>query len=309
MDVSIIILSYNSKELLAQTLDSVRSCYDKTLQIETIVSDNGSTDGSVEMVEELYKWVTLVKNGENLGFSAGNNRGVPFATGKYVLFLNSDTVIYPDVLPFMISQFNLDSTLGVATCRVELSDGKIDPACHRGFPTPWRAFCYYSRLEKIVAYFPSVIFLRKLFGGYHLLGEDLTSPHEIDACTGAFLMIPKVVGNEIGWWDEKYFMYGEDLDLCCTAKEKGYKIKYFPNVKILHLKHQSGLKRDATVQKVDDAIDLEKKREIKRKTTIAFYDAMRIFYHKHYLNVYPVFVTKLVLWFVEYKKTRALSKI
>lgn len=313
IDVSIIILSYNGKELLGQTLDSVHDCYGQGLEIETIVTDNGSVDGSIELVKEKYPWVTLVENGANLGFSAGNNRGVPAAHGKYVLFLNSDTKLYSDVLPFLLKKFETDSGLGVATCRVELKDGSIDPACHRGFPTPWRAFCYYSKLEKLASTISIGAIRRPLvtwFGGYHLLGKDTTVEHEIDSCTGAFLLISHELGDRIKWWDEAYFMYGEDLDFCYKVKELGYSVKYFPEVKILHLKHQSGLKRDSNNQKKEtDSLADEEKKQIKRKTMTAFYDAMKIFYHKHFVSKYPRVITFLVLWFVEYKKRKALSRI
>jgi GT2 family glycosyltransferase len=309
MDLSIVILSYNGKELMRQTLDSVWAALPPSLQVEVIVSDNGSTDGVVEMIKSEYGWVKLVENGENLGFSAGNNKGVRVTSGQYVLFLNSDTKVMGNAIAGVYSKLIENPEVGVATCRVELSDGSVDPASHRGFPTPWRAFCYYCGLEKFAAGFGNLGFghtVRQWFGGYHLLDRDLAFEHEIDSCTGAFFMISRELGEQVGWWSEEYFMYGEDLDFCFKVNEVGKKVMYYPQEKILHLKHQSGLKKNSSDQTQEQ---MEKARTIRRKTTAAFYDAMIIFYQKHYARTYPFFITWLVLLGVRFKKQIALSKI
>ncbi len=305
IDVSIIILSYNGKALLAQTLDSVKNAAISRINVETIVSDNGSTDGSIELVVRDYPWVKLLENGDNLGYSKGNNRGIAVASGKYILFLNSDTKISQGVIEYIYDQMEKDSSIGVATCRVELANGEIDPASHRGFPTPWRAFCYFVGLERLAIQSNLPNPVKEFFGGYHLVERDLTVSHEVDACTGAFLMISRSLGDQIEWWSEDYFMYGEDLDFCYKVKSIGKKILYFPEYTILHLKHQSGLKRDTRA----DDVELEKKRAIKRKTTEAFYDAMIIFYEKFYKDQYPFVVRYMVYSFVRVKKWYALSKI
>jgi GT2 family glycosyltransferase len=261
------------------------------------------------MVQSQYPWVRLVENKENLGFSVGNNRGVQVATGKYVLFLNSDTMVMGNALAFVYRKLVDNPDVGIATCRVELANGSVDPASHRGFPTPWRAFCYYAGLEKFAVSFSNVGFghtIRTWFGGYHLLERDLYTEHEIDSCTGAFFMISRELGEKVGWWSEEFFMYGEDLDFCFKMKELGKKVMYYPQEKILHLKHQSGLKKSGADQTPEQ---LEQARAIRRKTTTAFYDAMIIFYRKHYATVYPGFITGLVLFGVRLKKQLALSKI
>ncbi len=304
-DISIVILNYNTKELLAQTLDSVKENLPEAVSVETIVADNGSSDGSLEMLRAEYPWVRLVENGANLGFSAGNNKGIAASDGRYVLFLNSDVKVIDSAIYYVYKKMESDHTLGIGTSLVELASGGIDPACHRGFPTPWRAFCYYAGLEKFSSSINIPFLSQKLrlwFGGYHLLGLDLKVPHEIDACIGAFMMVRREDGEAIGWWDEDFFMYGEDLDFCFKVKELGKKIMFFPEVKILHFKHQSGLK------KKDETFSVDVK-AIKRKTTTAFYDAMKIFYQKHYLKIYPLWLTGFVLWFVDFKKQRALRKI
>ncbi len=299
IDISIIILTYNGKLLLSRTLDSVSKSDISGLNIETIVADNGSTDGALEMVRERYPWVKVVDNKSNLGFSAGNNRGVAFSSGRYVLFLNSDTELFPETLKYVYSRMETDNEIGASTCRVELQSGEIDPASHRGFPTPWRSFCYYLGLENLVAHSSSHR-LRKIFGGYHLLDQDLNVEHEIESCTGAFMLVQRSVGDALGWWDEEFFMYGEDLDFCFRIKETGKKILFFPQVRMLHLKHQSGLKKQVLS---------EEAKKIKRRTVAAFYDSMKIFYRKHYESKYPFLVMIFVLFFVWIKKNISLLRI
>lgn len=297
-DLSIVILTYNQLELTRQTLVSVQQAMESGLiTIQTIVADNGSTESLLEMVRSEFPWVVVVENKENLGFSAGNNRGVEKATGRYVLFLNSDTKIVGDVLPVLIERMERDATIGIATCRVELENGSIDPASHRGFPTPWRALSYYSGLEKLIG--------GDWFGGYHLLkSRDSDVAHEIDACTGAFLLMRRSVGEELGWWDEQFFMYGEDLDLCYRVKERGLKVMFYPDQKIVHYKHSSGLKIKVDKKQLSDT-----QVETKKRTLLAFYDAMKLFYNKHYTDKYPSWLRAIVFVGVDAMKHRALSKI
>lgn len=226
--ISIVILSYNVKDLLDQTLtslkDSIFYAEDKSkgdLMYEVIVVDNASSDGADKLVEKKHPWVKLVKNKENKGFSKGNNDGVRVTDkkSKYMMFLNNDVVLQKDTLYVMYKYMEDNPKVGLATCQVDLWSGGVDIDSHRGFPTPWRSFCWFSGLEKVLGKtFP------KIFGGYHLLHEDLSKIHEIDACLGAFMIIPRKVGDTIGWWPEEYFLNGEDIDMAYQIKViQGYK--------------------------------------------------------------------------------------
>ncbi|MBI4999450.1 glycosyltransferase family 2 protein, partial [Candidatus Gottesmanbacteria bacterium] len=142
VDLSIIVLSYNTKDLLLKCLESIKNMERGTWNMEIIVVDNGSTDGTVEEIENLIRQrgeenFKLIKNKKNLGFAAGNNIGIKASSGKYILLLNSDTIVFPDTLVSMYRYMDTHPEVGVATCRVEFPDGQLDPACHRGFPTPW----------------------------------------------------------------------------------------------------------------------------------------------------------------------------
>lgn len=293
-DLSIIIVSYNTRQLLKECLESLFKTIPNTFSFEVIVVDNASSDDSEAMVEKEFPQVILHKNEANLGFSKANNIGVGHANGEYVLFLNSDTVVYEETVEKMVMFMKANKDVGAATCKLVMPDGKLDDASHRGFPTPWNAFCHFSGLSKV---FPHL----KLFSGYNLTWMDMSKTHEIDALAGAFMLVAKVAGDQVNFWDEDFFWYGEDLDFCYRLKEHGWKIMFIPDVSILHYKGASGgLKK--TSKHLTSATSATK-----RAATLARFDAMKIFYKKHYMNKYPTIVTwfvmqgiNLKLWFAKH---------
>jgi hypothetical protein len=171
---------------------------------------------------------------------------------------------------------------GAASCYLRLFNGEIDEACHRGFPTPWRAFCYFSGLAKI---FPR----SRFFSGYTLgYLRDSPKPHEIDSCSGSFLLVRRKVGEQVGWWDEDYFWYGEDLDFCFRIKKAGWKIYFIPQVKIIHYRGvTSGIKKHS--QGLSKA-----SKKTRLRAALASTEAMRIFYRKHYSLKYPSFFRRMI---------------
>lgn len=296
IDLSVIVLNYNTQNLLRACLESIRKSKVGNLAFETIVVDNHSTDESALMVKKNFNNVRLVENSDNLGFAAGNNQGIKIACGKYILLLNPDTQVAPETLVTMVDFLEKDPQIGVATCKVELVSGMLDDACHRGFPTPWNAFCYFSGLAKI---FPT----SRLFNGYHLGYQNMDIPHEIDSCVGAFMMIRREVGEALNWLDEDYFWYGEDLDFCYRAKFAGWKIVYIPFTKILHWKGAaSGIKKES--REISTAT-----LETKRMAALASVEAMRIFYRKHYANKYPKLLTNFILLGISLLQKKRVLKI
>lgn len=275
-DLSIIILNYNTCELLENLLFSVRNAKKVHIKVETVVVDNASRDGSTAMARKNFPEVKLITNKDNLGYSKGNNKGIKIATGKYLLFLNSDTKLSKNSLEEMINFININPQLVAASCKLVLPNGKIDSACHRGFPTPWAAFTYFIGLEKLFPHSP-------FFSQYHQGWKDLNSGHEVDAISGAFFMVKNNIINDLGGFDEQYFMYGEDLDLCFRIKKAGYHIGFNPKVEVIHFKKQSGRKKTG-------------KEEIRKKAKQNFYDTMKIFYDKHYRDQYPSWLRYLVLF-------------
>jgi GT2 family glycosyltransferase len=280
-DLSIVIVNYNTTVLTTACIQSIHTATLKQQfsSYEIIVVDNGSTDDQLDLATQSdpkFSEIKLIQN-KNTGFGAANNKGVTHAQGRYLLFLNSDTLVRDIDFRSIITWLDDHPKVGAYTVRVNLENGAIDPACHRGFPTLWRSFCYFSGIEALTRNIP---FLNKVFGGYHLTYRALTTSHEIDSPTGAFFMVPKKLFNEVGGFDESFFMYGEDLDLALRIKEKGYMVWYDPSQSIVHLKGQSGRKKN------DDVLQ--------KRTAYHFYNAMMIFYDKHYMKFHHGLITTVV---------------
>src|SRR3989344_697910 len=235
MDISIIIVSFNTKELLIDCLNSLIVAV-KNFKSEIFVVDNNSHDNTVESVKRFFPEVKTVANSQNLGFSKANNQAIKKAKGKYIVILNPDTKVMPDAFKTMMKFMEQDPKIAVSTCRVELPNGELDRDCRRHFPTPWRAFCHFSGLSKL---FKGSKIFDQYYYGY--LSQD--NEHEIDSCVGAFMFVRSSSIKKVGLFDEDFFFYGEDLDWCWRFKEVGYKIFYNPQAKIIHYKGAaSGMK-------------------------------------------------------------------
>lgn len=290
-DLSVIIVSFNTKELTLTCIEKLRNALSKgKITAEIIIVDNDSHDGSAESLKALAngKDIKVILNKENTGFGKPNNQGLAISEGRYVLYLNSDVYVPEEAfLDDLIKQMDDNPLLGALTVRVNLTTGSIDPASHRGFPTVWRSLCYYAGLEKLTAKIP---LLNRIFGGYHLTYLPLSTRHEIDTPTGAFFLARKDVLDVLKGFDEIFFMYGEDIDLSYRIKRLGYSIIYDPAHTVLHLKNQSGIKRKNNVT-------------IQKKTRNYFYESMAIFYKKHYEQCYPRWISALVYAAINRKKT------
>lgn len=246
-----------------------------------MVVDNGSSDDSVAYIKKHLPWVRLIESNKNLGFGAANNNAIKKTTGEYVLFLNPDTKLNETSLLPVIEQLDADTATAIATSQVKLPNGNLDDASHRGFPTPWRAITHFLGLSKLA---PHSMFLN----GYHLGYQKMDEVHEIDACAGAFLMIRRKVGDQVGWFDEDYFWYGEDIDLCYRVKELNYKVVYVPLATVFHYKGAaSGMKKHSQHLAKIDA-------ETSQKIKASRFEVMRTFYNKHYNNKYPGWLTGVV---------------
>ncbi len=260
-DLSIIVVNYNVKEFLLNMLDSVRKAA-KTISAEIIVVDNASDDGSIESIKEKFPSVKLIVNKKNIGFGAANNIAMMHASGKYFIIINPDTIVREDTFIKMISFFEANPAVGIAGCKVLNSDGTLQLACRRGFPGPWTSFTKVMGLSTL---FPK----SKLFARYNLTYLDENKTYEVDAVSGAFMMMRKEVYDRIGGFDQEFFMYGEDLDLCYRTQQAGYKVYYVHSTEIIHYKGES-TKRSG----IDE--------------TKVFYDAMHLFVRKHFSSSFIV---------------------
>lgn len=278
IDFSVIILSYNTRELLRSCLAKVFRSVLGRYTMEVIVCDNGSADGSIEMVKREFPKGIVINNRKNLGFAAGNNPGIQRSNGRYVVLLNSDTEVNPDTFSIMISYMDKHTDVGAATCKLILPDGSVDPACHRGFPTPWAAFTYIIGLEKL---FPHT----RLFGEYHQGYKRPDTVHEVDCISGAFFLVRQSVIDRVGLLDEEYYFYGEDMDWAFRIRKAGWNIVYNPNVSVLHKKKQSGRAHSD--------------RERRVRTERYFYRYNKLFYQKNYASRYPAILMRAIYAFFD----------
>lgn len=280
MDLSIIIVNYNTKDYLKKLLTSVKPAI-RGLKAEVFIVDNASNDDSQTMVEENFPWVKLVVFKKNHGFSKANNYALKKSKGEFLLLLNSDTKVFKDTFVKSLAFIEKKAKAGLVTCRVELSNGQVDPASHRGFPTLWAALTYFSGLEKLLP-------KSQLFGQYHQGWKNLDQAHQIDSPSGCFFLIRREAFKKVGLLDERFFMYGEDLDYALRIKQAGWQVWYYPEVKIIHYKKRSG------------RANKDKKQRL--VTSRHFFETMSQFYEKHYLGKYPKMFRFLVLfaiWLME----------
>ncbi len=265
MDISVVIVSYNVSSFLDQALTTLKDSAGG-LEYEVFVVDNASSDDSIDMVKKKHPQVRLIENVDNVGFAKANNQALKQVTGRYILLLNPDTVLSHDTLRVMIEFLDNRPGAGAAGCKIINPDGSLQLACRRGFPTPGVAFFKMVGLSNL---FPR----SKTFGAYNLTYLDPDTITEVDALSGSFMMLRKDVLDEVGFLDEDFFMYGEDLDLCYRIKQGGWKIYYVPSTEIIHFKGESS-KTVPSMKSIHD-----------------FYDAMQIFVGKHYSvrswNVFP----------------------
>lgn len=272
MDLSIIIVAFRGYEKLKGTLEAVFNSQ-TSYSYEVIVVDNNSADGTPEKIlkdfpQSDYPNLRLIRN-ENNGFSKGNNIGFKESKGKNLLILNPDTAVQTNTIQKCLDYLNTHSDIGALGCKLIKADGILDPACRRSFPNPVNSFARLFHLSKL---FPK----SKLLNSYNLSYLSENEIADVDALSGAFMLIPREVFIKAGCFDEKYFMYGEDLDLCWAIKHLEYRIVYYPDSFTYHYKGQSS-----------------------RKTPYIalynFHQAMWIFYAKHYSKKYFAAISA-VIW-------------
>jgi O-antigen biosynthesis protein len=231
MQLSVIIVNYNVKYFLEQCLHSViKAC--AGMQAQIIVADNNSTDGSRAYLEEKFTGVQFIWNSDNIGFARANNQALEKAKGEFVLFLNPDTLLAEDSIEKCMQFFKTNKAAGALGIRMVDGSGNFLKESKRAFPSPLTSLFKLSGLARL---FPR----SKTFARYHLGHLPEHENHEVDVLAGAFMMIPKKILDEIGNFDERFFMYGEDVDLSYRIQEAGYKNYYFAESSIIHFKGES----------------------------------------------------------------------
>lgn len=264
MKLSIIIALYNSKDVIEVTLDAVYASQ-VNFDYEVILVDDHSPQDELELITEKYlskpelaAKTQIYRNEVNVGFGRTNNVGMEKSKGDYILLLNSDTKLEPNNLQVMVDFMESRPDVGASTCKLIMRNGEIDKASRRAEPNLARSF---FRLFGFQTLFP------KLFGGYNLLNSDPNQEGEIDACSGAYMMMSRKAYEVSKGFDPRYFMYAEDLDLCRTIRESGLKIWWYPKTSCYHYRGQSTKKTP-------------------QKMLRAFYQANWIYYKKWYSRKY-----------------------
>lgn len=263
-DISIIIVSYNVKNFLQHCLHALNKS-GAGLQTEIFVVDNHSIDGTPEMLQRDFPELKLIANNENLGFGKANNQALKLARGKYVLFLNPDTLIEEKTLSVLYDFMEKNSDVGICGPKILNADGTLQLACRRSFPSPRVAL---PKLLGLSALFPR----SRIFGKYNLTYRDPGQSYPVDAVSGSFMFCNGDLIRELGGFDEDFFMYGEDLDLCRRVQLAGKKVYYLADTAIIHYKGESS-------------------KSAPYDSLMAFYKAMDIFFRKHFSPFYSLFTT------------------
>lgn len=236
----------------------------KEVEFEIVVDNSANVNNVVECD---YENVFVVRDVKNKGFGNACNIGAKRAKADVILFLNSDTILFENTVDAAFSFFKNQKNIGAMGVRQLLKDGKLDAGCKRGFPTPLTALYYFLGLSKI---FPK----SRHFGAYQQTFIDERSVEFVDCISGAFMLISKDVFRLVGGFDEDYFLYGEDVDICYRLKQAGFKNLYYGKVSFLHYKNESSKKSIKALE--------------------SFYHSMQIFYDKHYKHKYFFVVGFLV---------------
>lgn len=259
MDLTVVIVNFNTRNLLKNCLDSI---FEKTKDInfEVIVVDNASIDGSPEMVEKGFFKVKVIKNKKNLGFAKANNQGIKMASGRYILLLNSDTELIENSFKVMVEYMDKEPKVGISSCQLINKDGSIQ-ASGGFFPTLPRVFAWMFFLDDL----PIVGRLIRPFHphepGFYTHDPWYKTKHFQDWVTGAFFLIKDKVIKKIGFLDEKFFMYVEEMEYCFRAKQAGWQIIYLPKTRVIHFGRQSSAGKNAILRE---------------------YRGLKYFYKKHY---------------------------
>lgn len=265
MNLSIVIVNYQTFEMTRNTINSILE-YSYPFSYEIFVVDNASGDDSLSRLQEYFKdKVKFIASRENNGFAAGNNQALRQVNSDYVLLLNSDTIVWQNTLENIYNYMEKHVDVGACGCRVMLEDGQLDKACKRSFPNVKNSF---FRLFHIPT--------NSKEDNYNLTDLPDDGIYEIDCLTGAFMFIRGNALDEAGLLDETFFMYGEDIDLCYRIKNGGWKIIYYGESSITHLKGASSKKQ-------------------KNKLIYEFYRAMYIYYKKHHASE-SFFLTNIVVY-------------
>lgn len=235
MRVSVITVTWNSKEFILNQIESVKSAA-QNIQIEQIVVDNASTDGTVEVIQERFSDVIVIANKENKGFGAANNQGVEISKGKYLLFLNPDMKLESGSLDIFVDWMDKSKQVGIASPRLLDKQGNFNwNTAPRRFPRVWEQIAIILKLPHV---FP------RLLDAYRMKEFDSSREQEVDSVQGSCMLVRRELIEKLGYaFDPRYFIWFEDVDLCREAKRLGFTVMYTPVISAIDYSGQSFKKR------------------------------------------------------------------
>lgn len=236
IDVSVVIVSYNTAHLLIEAVQKVKNAAGG-LAIECIFVDNASSDGSAALIQREFPADALIVNPVNVGFGRANNQALALAKGRYILLLNTDAFVAPDTLVKTVGYMDANPQCGILGVRLEGRDGELQP-CARYFPTPVNQFLQRTGLHKV---FKNVRMVDDM-------GWDHASVRQCDWVVGCYYLVRKELVNQIGLFDPRYFLYFEEVDHCFAAKKAGWSVVFYPHTTVVHLGGESA-KSDGSITK------------------------------------------------------------
>ena len=231
-DLSICIVTYQARDYLKECLKSLEENTHEH-KYEVIVVDNGSHDGTKELIRSNFPEARLIENSLNAGFTQPMNQAMKLSIGRYVLQLNPDTVILPGALDKLVAFMSSQSEVGICGPKVMNKDGSLQKSCRRGESRPLAVLSYFLGLSNI---FPA----KKVFGEYQMSYMDENDTHLVAGVAGSCMMIQREVINRIGFLDERFYAYQEDADYCFRARQAGWKVYYYPEAQIIHYGGKGG---------------------------------------------------------------------
>ncbi len=267
MDLSIVAVNWNTKDYLRRCLSAIRAD-PPDRELEVIVIDNASADGSAEMVRQEFAEVQLIENRENTGYARGNNQGIEASQGRYVLLLNPDVEVSPGTLDALVEFAEAHPDAAAVGCRLVGPDGRVERSC-RSFPDPLAVLFEYAKLSRL---FPK----SRLFGRYRMTYFDYASEAEVDQPMGSCLLMSRAALHDVGLFDEQFPIFFNEVDWCYRAKQKGWKVYFTPAAEVIHVGGASTRQRRPAMI-----------RESHR--------AMREFYEKHYRRSLPGLAYRLIV--------------
>lgn len=268
MKLSIILVNWNTRELTHNTLASV---YRETsgIDFEVIVVDNKSADDSVAMIKRDFPQVKLIENTNNDGFAKGNNLGLTIAQGEYLMLLNTDTIVHDKAITKLVSYLDTHTDTMMVGPRLLNGDGTFQHACRRNLPDIWNSFFHLFGFTKLFKNNAAI-------NNYKKYNQDPNTTEPVTALSGAAMLFRRKVYEHTGGLDERFFMYGEDLDFCKQVFDEGWITMYVADAKITHFGGGSSAKR-------------------RTKSLVNFYEAMWLYYDKHFRAQY-FFIFNWVVW-------------